>query len=170
MSEPQPLRVITTYLEMRDPGDLRPARAAGLAGVRLERVTDPALNRWFYEEIGPDWSWTDRLPWSDEQWEQYAATVDTWVATVDGRRAGYVELRSDGGDVELAMVGLLRPFHGAGLGGHLVTEAVRRAWAVPGARRVWVHTCTLDGPHALANYKARGFRVYDRVIGAGQAP
>lgn len=26
--------------------------------------------------------------------------------------------------------------------------------------RVWVHTCTLDGPHALANYRARGLTVY----------
>jgi len=22
---------------------------------------------------------------------------------------------------------------------------------------VWLHTCTLDSPHALPNYKARGF-------------
>ena len=26
--------------------------------------------------------------------------------------------------------------------------------------RVWLHTCTLDSPPALANYRARGFRVY----------
>jgi hypothetical protein len=25
---------------------------------------------------------------------------------------------------------------------------------------VWVHTCTLDGPHALANYEARGLRPF----------
>ena len=30
-----------------------------------------------------------------------------------------------------------------------------------GASRVWVHTCSLDGPTALANYQARGFRLYD---------
>jgi hypothetical protein len=24
-----------------------------------------------------------------------------------------------------------------------------------------VHTCSLDGPHALANYERRGFRVFD---------
>jgi hypothetical protein len=29
-----------------------------------------------------------------------------------------------------------------------------------GANRVWVHTCTLDGRHALANYQARGFTPY----------
>ena len=27
-------------------------------------------------------------------------------------------------------------------------------------RRVWVHTCTLDHPAALANYQARGMKSY----------
>jgi hypothetical protein len=26
--------------------------------------------------------------------------------------------------------------------------------------RVWVHTCTLDHPAALANYQARGMKIY----------
>ena len=29
-----------------------------------------------------------------------------------------------------------------------------------GASRVWVHTCDLDGPASLANYQARGFRIF----------
>jgi hypothetical protein len=29
-----------------------------------------------------------------------------------------------------------------------------------GAQRVWVHTYSLDGPYALANYQARGFQIY----------
>ena len=47
----------------------------------------------------------------------------------------------------------------AGLGGWALTESVRRAWA-SGTKRVWVHTCDLDHPTALANYLARGFRVF----------
>ena len=31
-----------------------------------------------------------------------------------------------------------------------------------GAERVWLHTCTLDSPRALPNYKARGFREFKR--------
>jgi hypothetical protein len=31
-------------------------------------------------------------------------------------------------------------------------------------RRVWVHTCTLDGPAAKANYEARGFRVVSTAV------
>jgi GNAT superfamily N-acetyltransferase len=153
--------VVTTYLEMTDPTALRPARA--LDGASLQRVSDPAVNRWFYEAIGADWHWVDRLGWSDERWAAYAAQVQTLVATVDGRGAGYAELHPQpGGDVEIAMFGLRREFHGRGLGGWLLTEAIRAAWAAPGTRRVWVHTCTLDGPHALANYEARGLVVYRR--------
>ena len=29
--------------------------------------------------------------------------------------------------------------------------------------RVWLHTNTLDGPYALANYEARGLRRYKSV-------
>jgi hypothetical protein len=36
----------------------------------------------------------------------------------------------------------------------------RRAFALPGARRVWLHTSSIDGAHALRNYEARGFRPY----------
>jgi hypothetical protein len=43
------------------------------------------------------------------------------------------------------------------LGGSLLTHAVEEAWKL-GAGRVWLHTCTLDSPHALPNYRARGFR------------
>ena len=41
----------------------------------------------------------------------------------------------------------------------MLTEAAEAAWAL-GASRVWLHTCTLDHPGALANYLARGFRPF----------
>ena len=46
-----------------------------------------------------------------------------------------------------------------GFGGYLLTRAIQSAWQWPGARRVWVHTCNLDHPGALSNYKARGMKV-----------
>jgi len=48
---------------------------------------------------------------------------------------------------------------GQGLGKHLLSCAVRDAWALR-PTRVWLHTCTLDHPHALSNYEARGFVAY----------
>ena len=51
---------------------------------------------------------------------------------------------------------------GAGLGKHLLSYGVARAWEMD-AKRVWLHTCNLDGPHALANYQKRGFRIFKVV-------
>jgi GNAT superfamily N-acetyltransferase len=82
------------------------------------------------------------------------------VAYVKGTPAGYFELEAQTrGDVELAYFGVLPQFIGRGIGGLLLSEAVKRAWEI-GATRVWVHTYTLDAPTALANYQARGFRIY----------
>lgn len=155
--------VRTTYLEMRDPSELRPARPAGTPFdlVRAE-IPCPELNRFLYTAVGSDWVWYGRLPWSRARWLAWLGRpeVETWVAYVSGTPAGYFELeRQDAGQVEIVYFGLLPAFAGRGLGGALLTAAIRRAWE-PGASRVWVHTCDLDHPRALRNYEARGFRVY----------
>ena len=91
--------------------------------------------------------------------------LQTWIGYVRETPAGYFELdeqRENGNkQVELAYFGLLPSFVGRGVGGALLTEAIRRAWAL-GPQRVWVHTCTLDHPAALPNYQKRGFRIYDQ--------
>jgi hypothetical protein len=38
------------------------------------------------------------------------------------------------------------------------------------AMRVWVHTCSLDGPAALANYQTRGFTLYKEVVSEVDLP
>jgi GNAT superfamily N-acetyltransferase len=70
--------------------------------------------------------------------------------------------------VEIAYFGLAVRFFGRGLGKHMLTRAAEEAWAM-GARRVWLHTCTLDSPAALPNYLARGFdpvrtETYDALL------
>jgi GNAT superfamily N-acetyltransferase len=79
---------------------------------------------------------------------------------VAGTPAGYFELdHKPHSGVEIAYFGVLPAFLGRGIGGQLLTRAVERAWLLKPAR-VWLHTCTLDHPNAMANYQARGFRVY----------
>jgi GNAT superfamily N-acetyltransferase len=86
--------------------------------------------------------------------------VTVFVARVDKEVAGYFELEKHGdGSVEIAYFGLRPEFFGRGLGGELLTRAVEEAWRI-GARRVWLHTCSLDSPRALPNYHARGFRPF----------
>lgn len=151
------------HLEMLAPNELRPS-ALPDAPARLVRVEPPdaRLSRSLYENVGRDWNWVDRLAWTDEEWMAYLSQpgIQTWVLFVEGQPAGYFELapRTDG-SVEIAYFGLMPNFIGRGLGGYLLTEAVRRAWAI-GASRVWLHTSSRDHPHALANYQARGFRVF----------
>jgi GNAT superfamily N-acetyltransferase len=152
--------VIRTYLEMTHPSELRPAKAPeGDTNVEIARVDPPdgATSAWFYEHVGAPHQWTDNLHRTEAEWQAWADEVETWVATVDGERAGYYELRPSHEGTEIAYFGLLPAFQGRGLGGHLLTHALRRAFDLAPSR-AWVHTCTLDGPHALSNYEARGLR------------
>jgi len=158
-----PVDVVRTYLEMRDPAALRAAPVPS-AALRFERadLCPAALYRALYRDVGEAYHWRDRLAWSDEELARHLSrpVVEVWVLWVEDERAGYAELvRHDDGSVEIAYFGLRAPFHGRGLGGHLLTRTVERAWAL-GATRVWLHTCTLDGPAALPNYVARGFTPY----------
>jgi GNAT superfamily N-acetyltransferase len=155
--------VTTYYLEMTDPQMLRPThRAQQDFTVQRVQLPCPEFNRFLYTAVGSEWYWLDRLSWTYRQWLDWLdrPAVQTWVAYVSGTPAGYFELETqDGDNVELVYFGLLPQFTGKGLGGALLTTAIARAWAMPAAR-VWVHTCTLDHPSALANYCARGFRLY----------
>jgi GNAT superfamily N-acetyltransferase len=153
------VKVTTTFLELSDSAGIRPAREP-LVHAEIVAVDPPdgGVNRWGYEVVGADWSWTDHLGRGDDWWQAHAEEVETWILVVDGERAGYVELRPGGRDVEIAYFGLLPRFHGLGLGGRLLEFALRRGFELGG--RVWVHTCTLDGPHALANYRSRGLVPY----------
>ncbi|HLK61114.1 MAG TPA: GNAT family N-acetyltransferase [Chthonomonadaceae bacterium] len=155
--------VVTYHLEMRSPAECRPAQRPH-PGLRVERVNPPSpeLNRCLYTTVGKDWHWTDRLVWTDAQWNEYAhrPEVQTWMGYVQDTPAGYFELEKQPQDnVEIVYFGLLPDFIGQGFGGHLLTRAVECAWQM-GARRVWVHTCSLDHPAALSNYQARGFRIF----------
>jgi GNAT superfamily N-acetyltransferase len=60
-------------------------------------------------------------------------------------------------------------FIGRGLGGWLLTAAIERAWQM-GAARVWVHTCSFDHPGALANYQARGMKLFKEVTEEEELP
>lgn len=161
MSESVPITVY--HLQMTAPGQFRPsARSAPDLEVRQAVLSSPAFSRYLYATVGARWRWYERLSWSREQWLAYLdrPEQETWVGYVEGTPVGYYELeRQERGSVEIVYFGLLPDFIGQGLGGVLLSSAIRRAWEL-GARRVWVHTCTLDHDYALANYEARGFQVF----------
>jgi GNAT superfamily N-acetyltransferase len=152
--------IVRTYLEIDDPAALRPAPPPRLDAVEVARVQPPdgEVSRFFYVQVGGPHNWTDNLGRSDAEWQAWADRVETWVATVGSERAGYYELRPEDGSVEVAYFGLLKPFQGAGLGGFLLTHALRRGFEL--APRVWLHTNTQDAAAALPNYRARGLRPF----------
>ena len=165
----------TWYLQMRSADALRAAPVPEPAPpiIRAE-VPLPMLNRFLYTAIGGHWHWRDRLGWSYADWMRWLdrPELETWVLYERGTPAGYIELeRQAGDDIEIAYFGLMREFFGRGYGGHLLSAGIARAWKM-GARRVWVHSCSLDGPAALANYQARGLTLYhveEKTITIGDA-
>lgn len=162
--EPGPTRevpAVRTYIEMLE-APLDGGRALP-DDCRFERVDPcpPEFFRFLYREVGREWQWLERLPWSDETIARYLAQpgLELWVLVRGGAPHGYAELhRREGGEVEIVYFGLMGHAIGRGLGGAFLSETLQRAWRAE-TRRVWLHTCTLDHPHALANYLGRGFRI-----------
>jgi GNAT superfamily N-acetyltransferase len=167
------VEVTTWSLEMLDPSWLRASPVPpGQVELRQAKRPSPELGRFLYSATGGNWFWIDRLTWTYERWLERLGhpRVETWVAYVEGMPAGYFEL--DGsihGDVEIAYFGVMPGFIGQKLGGWLLSEAIRRGWAMD-ARRVWVHTCSLDAPSARANYEARGMRTFNEVTQPVELP
>lgn len=161
------------FLEIPALSELKGKRSTH-PGVRVARIDPPIpeLNRFFYTAVGGDYYWLDRRPWTLARWTEQLNTpgLETWVLTSDGVPAGYFEIERLPGDVaEIKYFGLLRQFTGRGLGAHMLTVGVERAFET-GASRVILDTCSLDHSGALDHYKARGFRVYKVEVNARELP
>jgi GNAT superfamily N-acetyltransferase len=158
------LQATRVYLELTTPDQFRPG-AARPPGLRVRRVADPqpAQYREYYRTVGAAYHWRDRWDWTDAEIARHLARPEITVSVAEetDRFAGWYELRRvpEDGSVEIAYLGLVTAAIGRGLGRELLTSAVETAWAL-GATRVWLHTCSLDHPHALPNYPARGFAAY----------
>jgi GNAT superfamily N-acetyltransferase len=160
---PRTVHVTRTYLELLSDSQLRPATVDDPT-VRVEQAIEcpPSYYRYLYREVGHRYAWRDRQGWTEDQIRAHVARaeISVWVMYRAGSPVGWFELLAhDDGSVELAYFGLLPHAIGRGLGKHLLSVAARTAWSA-GARRVWLHTCTLDNPAALPNYQARGFTVF----------
>jgi GNAT superfamily N-acetyltransferase len=163
------MEVTRTYLELTDRAQFRDGFGdfPGVAIVHAPRP-EPELYRLCYRTVGEAFHWRDRWDWTDAQIAAHLGdpAIQLHVATrVEGKKqarlAGWYELRrvAEDDSVEIAYFGIVAAEFGRGFGKHLLSSAVRDAWALK-PRRVWLHTCTLDHPNALPNYVARGFTPY----------
>jgi hypothetical protein len=166
------IEVTTTELEMLSPEAFKPKTLArNDVVVKKVEIPTPVLNHFFFVNVGRPWKWYSRLKWTLEDWKTLVEkeTTTTWIGYIQGSPFGYIELDRQGESVEIAFFGLLPQFIEMGLGGFLLSEAIRLAWELEPAR-VWVHTCTLDHKYALNNYLARGLSICKKRTVVEQVP
>lgn len=159
----RPDALITTYLEMTDPAQFSSAYLPDDPSRKIIQAEQPDVPfyRFLYKTVGEKWLWTDRDKLDDAALLAILAAPTTRleVLYVRGVPAGYAELSYLPEATEIVYFGLRPEFVGQGLGKHLLSYVIAQAWAA-NAKRIWLHTCNLDSPVALANYQKRGFRIY----------
>ena len=154
------------YLEINSLKELNAAenKSTDLT-VEIPDPKDFQLNKFFYKNIGKNHHWIDRLVWTDKQWADYVFNeqVKTFILKKRNDLAGYFELifHKDKSEIEIAYLGLLEEYQNQKLGSFLLTEAIKNSFLIK-AKRVWVHTCSLDHKNALNNYLSRGMKVFKK--------
>jgi GNAT superfamily N-acetyltransferase len=158
---------IVTSLEMTNRPLLRDMPTSGL---QLERWHMPTPEKYLrlYRLVGEPWLWFSRLELDDTALAAitHDPNVHIWaVLDRQGIEIGILELDfREPGQCEIAFFGLVPELAGKGHGKWLMAMALQAGWAEPGVTRMWVHTCTLDGPSALGFYIKSGFTPYQRQI------
>jgi len=156
---------VVTFLEMTAPPSLFVPAPANLRLALMRTEGMPVhFYRYLYDVIGRDHVWVDRKRLSDEALaaELSSSGVQIFVVYAGGVPAGFFELdRVNERITWLRYFGIVRDFHGRGLGKWLLKEALAAAWRMNPAS-VRVETCTLDSPRALPLYQRLGFVPYER--------
>lgn len=178
---PGRIATVVTYLEMRAPpapaAEPTPAPARG-GDLALWKVEKPEI-AWYrdlYRRVGADWLWFSRLRMAEADLAAILHDPRVEVYALGGGGGGTdglleLDRRGEPGDVELAFLGVAADQIGTGAGRFLMERAIELAWAPgTGARRFWVHTCTLDHPSALGFYMKAGFVPYARAVEIADDP
>ncbi len=168
------IATIVTSLQMLAPPAPERRHCAVSENLRLIRMPRPSLEwyRALYRKIGEDWLWFSRLRMSDLALAEiiHHPAVEISTLQIDGQDAGILELDfRELGQCEIAFFGVAADQIGQGLGRFLMSEAIRISWARP-IERLWVHTCTLDHPKAMAFYRKCGFHPYRQQVEIADDP
>ena len=153
------------YLEINTINDLKTKPiSSDCFSLKEESKDNFDLNKFFYKQIGKRHQWVDRLIWQDKDWLKYISNENlrTYIFKRENDLVGYFELVFNNNDCEIAYFGILEEFIGKGYGGFLLSEALKIGFK--SASRIWVHTCSLDHPNAIENYKSRGMKIFKTEI------
>ena len=157
-------KIFRNYLELKSLKDFKEVKQPSEDySVELVNPKDFQLNKFFYKNIGKNCHWIDRLVWTELDWTKYISDqkLSTYILKNKDEIAGYFELlfNKDTKEAEIAYFGILDEYFGKKLGGYLLSESIKRSFAM-GCERVWAHTCSLDHKHALRNYLSRGMKIF----------
>lgn len=164
--EPGMLATVVTSLEMR--GKPRPRPMTALPFV-LRRWAKPSGEKYraLFRRVGEPWLWFSRLVIDDAALDLilHDDAVEVYgISDRQGIEIGLLELDFRiSGETEIAFFGIIPELAGKGIGSWLMGHALSMAWR-KGIARVWVHSCTLDHPSALAFYRKHGFTPFARAI------
>jgi GNAT superfamily N-acetyltransferase len=165
-------KITTTWLEV-SAGDRIKLTPDYKERMEVRQVENDAFISFImFAGVGLPWRWYSRLDWTFSEYDSYFSREDvtTWLAFAGRKLAGYYELISGKeGETEIKFLGLLPAHIGKGLGGILLSHAISSALE-NGASRIWLHTCTRDSENALANYLAKGFRIFRKEEKPEQIP
>ncbi|MDA9189271.1 GNAT family N-acetyltransferase [Candidatus Pelagibacter sp.] len=161
-------KIYRSYLEIRSLGELNEVKKPSENYfIELTNPKDFQLNKFFYKNIGKNCQWIDRLVWTEQNWIDYISNdqLFTYILKDKTEIAGYFELlfNKQSKEAEIAYFGILEEYYGKKLGGYLLCEAIKNSFILE-AKRVWVHTCSLDHENALKNYLARGMTIFKTEI------
>ena len=161
-------KIVRNYLEIKSLDELLGEKKPN-DNYSLEQVSsnDFQLNKFFYNQIGKNHQWVDRLAWTNKNWTEYVSSpnVFTFILKKNGDIAGFFELiyHKNKSEIEIAYFGLLKEYMGKKLGGYMLSEAIKTSFLY-NIKRVWVHTCSLDHQNALKNYLARGMTIFKSEV------
>mgnify|MGYP001298406680 CR=1 FL=1 len=161
-------KIKRNYLEINSLQDLKEvSKSSTDLTLNLLDPIDFQLNKFFYKNIGKKHKWIDRLIWTENQWIDYVSNknVKTFLFKCKEDLAGFFELilHSEKKEIEIAYFGLLEEYQNKKLGSYLLSEAIKKSFEYS-AKRVWLHTCSLDHKNALNNYITRGMKIFKSEI------
>ena len=133
-------------------------------GLTVLQVRSPSVSyyRFLYNAVGSDYQWFSRRNISDNELANiiHDPRNEVFVLHVDGSPAGFADFdRREPDEIEMVQFGLFGEFIGQGLGKWFLQWIIDQAWSYE-PKRFWLHTCSLDHPAALPNYKKAGFELY----------
>lgn len=125
----------------------------------LQKPIDCDTYLYFYTRVGKEHFWLDRIVMDEKELLNLinADNTEIFAMYVNNQPAGYAEFIIQEQFTEILYFGLLPAFVGRGLGKYALDWSINKAWSY-NPQWIQLNTCELDHPHAISNYKARGFK------------